>query len=88
MQRERDMAIASDRYDVAVAAQVRSNMPRNLQGAAVAMFVISTGFIGTRFAHMYLRRGVFDFLQLMARRFVSGWKAYPSPLRSCPLAEY
>ncbi len=52
MQRERDMAIASDRYDVAVAAQVRSKMPRNLQGAAVAMFVFSTGFIGTRFAHM------------------------------------
>lgn len=39
MQRERDRAIASDRYDVAVAAQVRSKMPRNLQGAAVAMFV-------------------------------------------------
>ena len=61
MQRERDMAIASDRYDVAVAAQVRSKMPRNLQGTAVAMFVFSTGFIGTRFAHMYLRLGVWNF---------------------------
>ncbi len=37
MQRERDRAIASDRYDVAVAAQVRSKMPRDLQGGTLAM---------------------------------------------------